>query len=101
MLHHPLSFPLCAALLVAPASAQAANPYKALSSYNSQAFFSTSSATTLHDAHTQVLYDVNDVSLPAAVWTSVAVRRVVGVGNNNPAFSATVTIQLAMSPTPH
>ena len=104
-----LRYPLCALGLVAtagaqvvvPASAQTANPYKTLTAYNNQTFFSTSSATTLRDSHTQTLYDVNEVALPAAVWTSMAVRRVVGVGNSNPAFSATVTIQMAMSSTPY
>ena len=65
--------------------------------FNSTTFYSTSSTTTLHDSHSQSIYDVTVIAPPAATWNSLSVRRPVGLGNANSAFTTTATIKLAVN----
>ena len=82
--------------VVVPSAAATTKPNPL--AYNYQTFYSTSSTTTPHDARSQLIYDVNDISLAAGVFKSLQVRRPVGLGNANPAFTATLVIQMSVSP---
>jgi hypothetical protein len=66
--------------------------------YLSTVFYSTSSTTIPHASHTQSIVDVADVTVPAALWQSLAVRRPIGLGNANPATTTNATIILSVSP---
>ena len=68
--------------------------------YTGNVFYSTSSTTILHDSHSQSIVDVSDISVPAAVWNSIEVRRPVGLGNANQAITTNVTIVMSVSTTP-
>jgi hypothetical protein len=49
-------------------------------------------------ARCQLLYDVNDVGTPTAVWGSLSFRRACSEKYPNPAYAATVTLSLAFGP---
>jgi hypothetical protein len=49
-------------------------------------------------SRSQSIVDVNDVTVPATLWNSLAVRRPVSLGNANAAFTANATITLSVSP---
>lgn len=84
------------AQIVIPSAAATTKPNPL--AWNSNIFYSTTSTTTAHDSHTQSIYDVNDISTPAGVWNSLAVRRPVGLGNSNAAFTTTATVKLSVGP---
>ena len=95
--------PLC---LVAAAAAQSVTVPSAAATtrptispfYIGSVFYSTTSTTTASDSHSQSIVDVNDIGMPTAVWNSLAVRRPIGLGNANNAFTANATIVLSVSP---
>ena len=86
-------------------SAHATKPPDHSPFYIAYVFYSTSSATTPHDSHSQLIYDMNDIAAPAAVWNSMDVRRPsknssnTTLGNSNPACTTNATIMVSMSST--
>ena len=64
--------------------------------YASFVFYGSSSQAA--DSRAQLIYDVNDIPVPVATWSSLSVRRPVGLGNANPALNGTATITMSVSP---
>jgi hypothetical protein len=89
--------------VIVPSSAATGRPTSS-TFYVSSVLYSTSSTTTPHDSHAQIIYDVMDVGMPAGLWNSVQVRRPSSnansttLGNANPAMTTNATIMLSISP---
>ncbi|MEZ5964831.1 MAG: hypothetical protein R3F56_13380 [Planctomycetota bacterium] len=92
-----LSAALAGQAVIVPSAVATTQP-TSTTFYTSNVFYSTSSTTTAHDSHAQMIYDVADVQTPSATWTGLAVRRPVGLGNSNPAMTTTATIVMSVSP---
>ena len=82
--------------IVVPSAAATTKPVPL--TWNSNTFYSTTSTTILHDSRTQSIVDVTDITPATAVWNSLAVRRPVGLGNSNAAFTANATFVLSVGP---
>jgi len=66
--------------------------------YSGNVFYSTSSTTIAHDSHSQLIYDVADISVASASWTGLSVRRPTGLGNANAAITTNANILMSVSP---
>lgn len=66
--------------------------------YTGNVFYATTSTTTARDSRAQMIYDVADVSTPAAQWTGLSIRRPTGLSSANSASTTTATISMSVSP---
>ena len=83
--------------LVLPLDAAAAKPAGGIT--NTSVFFGTSAtATVLPNSHTQLVFDVADIALPTATWTSLSVRRPQGSGTTNTASGTNLTLIVSVGP---
>jgi hypothetical protein len=94
-----LSLPAAAQLTVIPSAVQTTQPTRS-PFYTANTFYSTTTGTVAPASRSQVVVDCADIAAPGAVWTSLAVRRPVGLTNDNPAMITNVTIILSVSPSP-
>lgn len=86
--------------LVIPSAAATARP-SAGSPWSSSVFYSTSSTTTPHDSHTQSIYDSMDVGTTFGLLAALQVRRPSGLGNQNPAMTTNLTIDISTAAVPY
>jgi hypothetical protein len=89
-----------AALLVAPLAAQSfvvpkVNATAAGNNYDNFVFYGTVSQ---QPTRVQLLYNVTDVTPPAALIKAMNLRRTSAIGNANPAATANVTITMSVGP---
>jgi hypothetical protein len=68
--------------------------------YFGNVFYSTTSATVAPASRSQVIVDCADIAIPATLWNSLSVRRPIGLGNGNSAFTANATIRMSISTSP-
>ena len=83
--------------VVVPSAAATARP-SAGSPWSSTLFYSTSSGTIAHDSRTQSLYDSMDVNTTFGLLAAIEVRRPQGLGNQNPATTTNLTIDISTTP---
>lgn len=83
--------------IIVPSVSATQSPSTAFQFYDYTTIYSTASAGQ-NASRSQLIYDVNDITPVVAVWSSLAVRRPVGLGNVNYAFTANATIQLNVGP---
>lgn len=100
------NLPLLAALLAAPLIAQGTSVQVPAPQvwnqnfYNSYVFFGTTSSRIKNEAHGQALYDVNDISVPGAVFKSLQFRKPVR-GTFRPSnVATTIDLVVIMSVSP-
>jgi hypothetical protein len=68
--------------------------------YIGNVFYSTTSTTTAPASRSQMIVATSDIAIPATLWNSLEVRRPIGLGNANVAFTANATIMMSVSSSP-
>ena len=92
-----LSSALLAQNVILPSAVATTRPTSS-TFYTGNVFYSTTSTTTAHDSHTQMIYDVLDIAPVTASWNSLSVRRPTGLGNANVATTTNAVIMMSVSP---